>query len=372
MGDPARRALGSTSMPVEAAVCAIVDRVELGRNERGRAAAHVRRRRRPARRRGPDVIRGRVIGEVWATRKAPGLDGRRLVLVGVDGEDRVMVAIDTLGRARRRQRCWSRSARARATCSSPAPTTASCCATRRSRCSSTEKAEPCSSAKVIGTVWSSVKWPELEGLKLLVVRPYSLADLGGAAAAAPLRPTHDGVVCADVLGAGVGEDVVIAYGHAARVAVSELAPRRRQAACADRRRGGRHRRSLGRHPGISAFGSSFGKGAHELAGDKLRQHAARLREHATGSTDDAAARRTRRSRRLRRDQPMIGARMIVADGELLKASLFPAAILACVCVWGTCFSPGEHGFIRRFYETFAWLAPMPSVLLAHHYARLAA
>ena len=34
----------------------------------------------------------------------------------------------------------------------------------------------------------------------------------------------DGVVCADVLGAGVGEDVVIAYGHAARVAVSELLP----------------------------------------------------------------------------------------------------------------------------------------------------
>jgi ethanolamine utilization protein EutN len=42
------------------------------------------------------VIRGRVIGEVWATRKAAGLDGRRLLLVGVDGADRVMVAIDTM------------------------------------------------------------------------------------------------------------------------------------------------------------------------------------------------------------------------------------------------------------------------------------
>jgi microcompartment protein CcmK/EutM len=42
------------------------------------------------------VIRGRVIGEVWATRKAPGLSGRRLSLVGVDGADRVLVAIDTL------------------------------------------------------------------------------------------------------------------------------------------------------------------------------------------------------------------------------------------------------------------------------------
>jgi ethanolamine utilization protein EutN len=42
------------------------------------------------------VIRGRVVGEVWATRKAPGLAGRRLVIVGVAGEDRALVAIDTL------------------------------------------------------------------------------------------------------------------------------------------------------------------------------------------------------------------------------------------------------------------------------------
>jgi ethanolamine utilization protein EutN len=77
-------------------------------------------------------------------------------------------------------------------------------------------------AKVIGSVWSSVKWPELGGLKLLLVRPYSLADLGGTPPTA--APTHDGVVCADVLGAGVGEDVIVAYGHAARVAVSELLP----------------------------------------------------------------------------------------------------------------------------------------------------
>ena len=42
------------------------------------------------------MIRGRVIGEVWATRKAPGLTGRRLLIIAVDGEDRAMVAIDTL------------------------------------------------------------------------------------------------------------------------------------------------------------------------------------------------------------------------------------------------------------------------------------
>ena len=74
-------------------------------------------------------------------------------------------------------------------------------------------------AKVVGTVWATVKWPELEGYKLLLVRPYSYADLGGTPPT--LAPAHDGVVCADVLDAGVGDDVVIAYGHAARVAIAE-------------------------------------------------------------------------------------------------------------------------------------------------------
>jgi len=73
--------------------------------------------------------------------------------------------------------------------------------------------------KVIGTVWSTVKWPELQGYKLLLVRPYSFGDLGGSPPV--LAPEHEGVVCADVLDAGVGDEVVIAYGHAARVAVSE-------------------------------------------------------------------------------------------------------------------------------------------------------
>lgn len=75
--------------------------------------------------------------------------------------------------------------------------------------------------KVIGTVWSTVKWPQVEGLKLLLVRPYTLSDLGGTPAGGEVAPLHDAVVCADVLDAGVGDDVVIAYGHAARVAVSQ-------------------------------------------------------------------------------------------------------------------------------------------------------
>ena len=41
MGDPARRSLGSTSMPIEAAVCAIVDRVELARDRGARPLTFV-------------------------------------------------------------------------------------------------------------------------------------------------------------------------------------------------------------------------------------------------------------------------------------------------------------------------------------------
>lgn len=84
--------------------------------------------------------------------------------------------------------------------------------------------------KVIGTVWSTVKWPQLAGHKLLVVQPYHLADLVGhpktqpaAATAAPVAAppesaAHEAVVCVDLLDAGVGDDVVVAFGHAARVA----------------------------------------------------------------------------------------------------------------------------------------------------------
>lgn len=79
-------------------------------------------------------------------------------------------------------------------------------------------------ARVVGTVWASVKWEGLKGLRLLLVRPYHLDDLvrsGGAVAdeAEPPRGLHDGVIAADILGAGPGEDVVVAYGHAARVGV---------------------------------------------------------------------------------------------------------------------------------------------------------
>jgi microcompartment protein CcmK/EutM len=47
------------------------------------------------------MMRGTVIGHVWAARQAPGLEGRKLVLVAARDADhqttgRVVVAIDTL------------------------------------------------------------------------------------------------------------------------------------------------------------------------------------------------------------------------------------------------------------------------------------
>ncbi|MCA1663122.1 MAG: hypothetical protein LC659_02405 [Myxococcales bacterium] len=74
-------------------------------------------------------------------------------------------------------------------------------------------------------------------------------------------------------------------------------------------------------------------------------------------------------------QPLLGARMLFSDGELLKAALVPAGLLAAFCAAIALFDPvswSVGGVVRRFYQTFAVLAPLPSVFLARHYARLAA
>ena len=84
--------------------------------------------------------------------------------------------------------------------------------------------------RVAGSVWSTVKWPQASGLKLLLVRPYRLGDLPPgalpqAAGGQASEPVDDLVVCADMLDAGPGDDVIVAFGHAARVALSPaLAP----------------------------------------------------------------------------------------------------------------------------------------------------
>ena len=64
---------------------------------------------------------------------------------------------------------------------------------------------------VVGTVWSTKKTANLEGVRFLIVHPYNLNK----------EPTTDIVVVADRLGAGVGETVLCAYGKAARSAIGD-------------------------------------------------------------------------------------------------------------------------------------------------------
>jgi ethanolamine utilization protein EutN len=63
--------------------------------------------------------------------------------------------------------------------------------------------------RVVGQVWATKKQETLEGIRFLLVRPLTIAgDTGG-------QP----VVAADVLGAGIGETVIVAFGRAARTTI---------------------------------------------------------------------------------------------------------------------------------------------------------
>ncbi len=63
--------------------------------------------------------------------------------------------------------------------------------------------------RVVGTVWATKKTESVVNLRWLIVHPYNLNK----------EPTRDIIVVADTIGAGVGEDVVCAFGRAARLAV---------------------------------------------------------------------------------------------------------------------------------------------------------
>jgi len=71
-------------------------------------------------------------------------------------------------------------------------------------------------AKVLGQVVSTVKEPGLARFTLLVVQDASGAD--------PERTSGPAYVAVDVVGAGVGEVVLVAAGGAARVAAGADAP----------------------------------------------------------------------------------------------------------------------------------------------------
>src|SRR5882724_6934365 len=70
-------------------------------------------------------------------------------------------------------------------------------------------------------------------------------------------------------------------------------------------------------------------------------------------------------------QPLLGIRMLATNRRLLEAALIPVAVLAAFCAVVALL--GHRGnFLHRFYTTFAVLAPLPSIVFAAHYARLAA
>lgn len=68
-------------------------------------------------------------------------------------------------------------------------------------------------AKVIGNIWATRKEEKLAGFKLLVVQPMDI--LCG-------KPDGVPVVAADIIGAGVGETVLIVSGSSARSAAGDM------------------------------------------------------------------------------------------------------------------------------------------------------
>jgi hypothetical protein len=73
-------------------------------------------------------------------------------------------------------------------------------------------------------------------------------------------------------------------------------------------------------------------------------------------------------------QPLVGARVLFGDAALLRAALVPAALLAAFCFGVALLETrgwDPERLLRIFYTTFAVLAPVPSVVLAPLYARLA-
>jgi len=63
--------------------------------------------------------------------------------------------------------------------------------------------------RVVGSLWSTRKTENTTGVKFLIIQPYNLKK----------APNTDTIVAADILGAGEGELVTVAYGKAARLAI---------------------------------------------------------------------------------------------------------------------------------------------------------
>ena len=68
-------------------------------------------------------------------------------------------------------------------------------------------------AKVIGNIWATRKEERLAGYKLLIVQPVNILD------GSPDRAPN---VAADMIGAGMGETVIIVGGSSARSAAGDM------------------------------------------------------------------------------------------------------------------------------------------------------
>jgi uncharacterized protein involved in cysteine biosynthesis len=74
-------------------------------------------------------------------------------------------------------------------------------------------------------------------------------------------------------------------------------------------------------------------------------------------------------------QPLLGLRTVVREPELRRASIIPVLGLAALCTlaaWGESSRPEGKSFFVAWYATLLALAPIPSLLFARHYARVAA
>ncbi len=59
---------------------------------------------------------------------------------------------------------------------------------------------------VVGNVWATRKVPSLDGMRLLMIKPFTTGD----------RSSDEVIVAGDPIGAGIGETVLVAFGRAAR------------------------------------------------------------------------------------------------------------------------------------------------------------
>lgn len=68
-------------------------------------------------------------------------------------------------------------------------------------------------AKVIGNIWATRKEEKLSGFKLLIVQPINIVSG---------EKDHAPIVAADIIGAGVGETVIVVSGSSARSAAGDM------------------------------------------------------------------------------------------------------------------------------------------------------